>query len=199
MKKLIFATNNKNKLFEASELLKDYVEIVSLENININEDIPEDFETLEKNARQKSSFVYDITKMNCFSDDTGLEVEALNNKPGVYSARFASMEKNNPGIEGDGKENMNYLLQLMDGLKNRKARFRTAINLIWEEKHYLFEGIVNGTIAEKPKGEKGFGYDPVFIPDNYNNTFAQMDISLKNKISHRAIALNNLFSFIKSQ
>ena len=156
--KLNFATNNNHKLQEVREVLGDSFRVESLQSLGINEDIPEDQQTLEGNAMQKARFLYDRTGEDCFADDTGLEVEALNGAPGVYSARYAGESKNS-------LDNMALLLKNMEGVKNRKARFRTVIALILNGKEYLFEGVVNGVITEQPRGTAGFGYDPLFVPD----------------------------------
>lgn len=187
--KLNFATNNKHKLQEVREVLGDSFLVESLQSLGINEDIPEDQLTLEGNALQKARFLYDRTGEDCFADDTGLEVEALNGAPGVYSARYAGESKNS-------LDNMALLLKNMEGVKNRKARFRTAIALILNGKEYLFEGVVNGVITEQPRGTAGFGYDPLFVPDGYTTTFAEMDSEAKNAISHRGLAVEKLAAFL---
>lgn len=187
--KLNFATNNKHKLQEVREVLGDSFRVESLQSLGINEDIPEDQLTLEGNALQKARFLYDRTGEDCFADDTGLEVEALNGAPGVYSARYAGESKNS-------LDNMALLLKNMEGVKNRKARFRTAIALILNGKEYLFEGVVNGVITEQPRGTAGFGYDPLFVPDGYTTTFAEMDSEAKNAISHRGLAVEKLAAFL---
>ena len=162
--KLVFATNNRHKLDEVRKITSGYTEIVSLSEINCHEDIPETAETLEGNALQKARYIKEHFGYDCFADDTGLEVEALHNAPGVYSARYAG-----PGH--DSEANMDKLLHEMENKKNRKARFRTVIALILNGKEYLFEGIVNGTIINEKRGESGFGYDPIFVPDTYSQTF----------------------------
>lgn len=187
--KLNFATNNKHKLQEVREVLGDSFRVESLQSLGINEDITEDQQTLEGNAMQKARFLYDRTGEDCFADDTGLEVEALNGAPGVYSARYAGESKNS-------LDNMALLLKNMEGVKNRKARFRTAIALILNGKEYLFEGVVNGVITEQPRGTAGFGYDPLFVPDGYTTTFAEMDSEAKNAISHRGLAVEKLAAFL---
>ena len=179
--KLVFATNNKHKLDEVRKITSRHpVEIVSLAEINCFDDIPETADTLEGNALQKA---------HCFADDTGLEVEALNNAPGVYSARYAG-----PGH--DSEANMKKLLHEMEGKENRKARFRTVIALVWNGKTYTFEGIVNGIITTTKRGENGFGYDPIFIPEGYEQTFAELGNDIKNQISHRAKAVEKLDEFL---
>ncbi len=187
--KLYFATNNIHKLKEVQEVVGDSFQIESMRSLGINEDIPEDQQTLEGNALQKARFLYDRTGESCFADDTGLEVDALNGAPGVYSARYAGEAKNS-------LDNMALLLKNMSGIQNRKARFRTVIALILNGKEYLFEGIVNGTIAEEPRGKAGFGYDPLFVPDGYSTTFAEMDSEAKNAISHRGRAVEKLAAFL---
>lgn len=187
--KLYFATNNIHKLKEVQEVVGDSFQIESMRSLGINEDIPEDQQTLEGNALQKARFLYDRTGESCFADDTGLEVDALNGAPGVYSARYAGEAKNS-------LDNMALLLKNMSGKQNRKARFRTVIALILDGKEYLFEGIVNGTIAEEPRGTAGFGYDPLFVPDGYSTTFAEMDSEAKNAISHRGRAVEKLAAFL---
>lgn len=187
--KLYFATNNIHKLKEVQEVVGDSFQIESMRSLGINEDIPEDQQTLEGNALQKARFLYDRTGESCFADDTGLEVDALNGAPGVYSARYAGEAKNS-------LDNMALLLKNMSGIQNRKARFRTVIALILDGKEYLFEGIVKGTIAEEPRGTAGFGYDPLFVPDGYSTTFAEMDSEAKNAISHRGRAVEKLAAFL---
>ena len=187
--KLYFATNNIYKLKEVQEVVGDSFQIESMRSLGINEDIPEDQQTLEGNALQKARFMYDRTGESCFADDTGLEVDALNGAPGVYSARYAGDAKNS-------FDNMALLLKNMSGKQNRKARFRTVIALILDGKEYLFEGVVNGTIAEEPRGTAGFGYDPLFVPDGYSTTFAEMDSEAKNAISHRGRAVEKLAAFL---
>lgn len=191
MKTLVFATNNKHKLDEVRKIASDLVNIVSLEDIDCHDDIPETRDTLEGNALQKASYIKEHYGFDCFADDTGLEVEALNNAPGIYSARYAG-----PGH--DSEANMNKLLKEMDKIENRKARFRTAIALILNGKEYLFEGIVNGQITKEKRGATGFGYDPIFVPDNYTKTFAEMGNDIKNTISHRAEAVKKLSAFLST-
>lgn len=187
--KLYFATNNIHKLKEVQEVVGDSFQIESMRSLGINEDIPEDQQTLEGNALQKARFLYDRTGESCFADDTGLEVDALNGAPGVYSARYAGEAKNS-------LDNMALLLKNMSGIQHRKARFRTVIALILDGKEYLFEGVVKGTIAEEPRGTAGFGYDPLFVPDGYSTTFAEMDSEAKNAISHRGRAVEKLAAFL---
>lgn len=188
--KLVFATNNKHKLDEVRKITSHHpVEIVSLAEINCFDDIPETAGTLEGNALQKAHYIQEKFGLNCFADDTGLEVEALNNAPGVYSARYAG-----PGH--DSEANMKKLLHEMEGMENRKARFRTVIALVWNGKTYTFDGIVNGTITTTKRGENGFGYDPIFIPEGYEQTFAELGNDIKNQISHRAKAVEKLDEFL---
>ncbi len=187
--KLVFATNNQHKLDEVRKITAGNTEIVSLSDINCHEEIPETADTLEGNALQKARYIKEHFGYDCFADDTGLEVDALHNAPGVYSARYAG-----PGH--DSEANMNKLLHEMEGKENRKARFRTVIALILEGKEYLFEGVVNGTIIKEKKGGSGFGYDPIFMPDTYAQTFAEMGNDIKNRISHRAEAVKKLTAFL---
>ena len=187
--KLVFATNNQHKLDEVRKITAGNTEIVSRSDINCHEEIPETADTLEGNALQKARYIKEHFGYDCFADDTGLEVEALHNAPGVYSARYAG-----PGH--DSEANMNKLLHEMEGKENRKARFRTVIALILEGKEYLFEGVVNGTIIKEKKGGSGFGYDPIFMPDTYAQTFAEMGNDIKNRISHRAEAVKKLTAFL---
>lgn len=189
MKEIIFATNNLHKLSEIRAILKSKFKILSLDEIGFHEDIPETADTLEGNASLKSGKIFKIFKMDCFADDTGLEVEVLNGKPGVYSARYA-------GEENDATKNTTKLLQELKNADNRKAQFRTVISLIIKGKEFQFEGIVKGEIAKKKSGVKGFGYDPVFIPEGYTQTFAEMSAEEKNTISHRAIATQKLAAFL---
>ena len=188
--KLVFATNNLHKLQEVEKMLGDKFELLSLKDIGCDEDIPETSPTLEGNALQKAKYIYDKYKINCFADDTGLEVEALNMEPGVYSARYA-------GPQRKAEDNMQKLLIEMDKINNRKARFRTVISLIIDGNETQFEGIVNGNILRERKGDEGFGYDPIFQPEGYSVSFAEMDIDEKNKISHRGRAISKLSDFLK--
>lgn len=190
MKKLVFATNNAHKLEEIRAILGDKVEILSLNDIDCHADIPETADTLQGNAALKAQYIYENYGLDCFADDTGLEVEALNGAPGIYSARYA-------GGEGhDSEANMKKLLSEMQNKDNRKARFCTVICLIEGGKEHFFEGIVNGSIIRERKGGAGFGYDPVFIPDGYSETFAEMGNDEKNKISHRARAVQKLCEYL---
>ena len=187
--KLVFASNNKHKVKEISNILDNKITLLSLEEINILEDIPENEPLIEGNALFKARYVYNATGLNVFADDTGLEIEALNGQPGVHSARFAGESK-------DSSANIAKVLTMLKGIENRKARFRTVIALIFENKEYLFDGIISGTIINEKRGDEGFGYDPVFIPDGKKLTFAQMTLTEKNKISHRAIAFEKLKAFL---
>lgn len=191
-RKLVFATNNAHKLEEVVAILGDQVELLSLNDIGCQADIPETAETLEGNALLKSSYIYKNYHLDCFADDTGLEVETLNGAPGVYSARYA-------GGEGhDAQANMIKLLHELDGKENRKAQFRTAISLILDGKEYLFEGVIKGEIIKEKRGDSGFGYDPVFMPEGYDRTFAELGNDIKNQISHRALAVQKLCEFLQS-
>jgi XTP/dITP diphosphohydrolase len=186
---IIFASNNDHKLREISSIIDSSIKLLSLKDININDDIPEEEPHLEGNALAKARYVHRITGMNVFADDTGLEVDALGGLPGVKSARFA----------GDGRDfsaNIDKLLLMLGSDKNRKAQFRTVIALIWDNKEYLFEGIVEGKIISERRGTGGFGYDPIFIPDGKSSTFAEMPLTEKNKVSHRARALEKLKTFL---
>jgi len=178
MKKLIFATNNEHKVEEIRNKLGGIFEISTLKEIGCTEEIPEDSGTLEGNALQKAHYLYNNYGCNCFADDTGLEVEVLNNEPGVYSARYAGESK-------DSEANMDKLLYNLKDKSNRNARFRTVIALIIDGKEYLFEGIAKGIILTERHGSKGFGYDPIFQPDGYNQSFAELTMDEKNRISHR--------------
>ncbi|HEY1038869.1 MAG TPA: non-canonical purine NTP diphosphatase [Bacteroidia bacterium] len=186
---LIFASHNQNKTVEVGKKLQGNFNVLSLKDINCTEDIPETADTLEGNALLKARFVYTTYKKNCFADDSGLEIIALNNEPGVYSARYA-------GIEKSDEANMNKVLLELNGVTNRNAQFRTVIALILDGKEYLFEGIIKGTISTEKKGTNGFGYDPIFVPDGFSKTFAEMTLEEKNKISHRAIAVKKLANFL---
>jgi len=187
---LVFATNNQNKLNELQNLLGKEFELLSLSDINCKQEIPEDHDTLEENASQKAQFIYDKYEINCFADDTGLEIQSLNNEPGVYSARYAGEAKNS-------QANMRRVLEKLEGIENRKARFRTVISLFLKGKEYQFEGIVNGNILLAGKGKDGFGYDPIFQPSGYQESFAEMDMTEKNKISHRGMAVRKLVAFLQ--
>ena len=187
--KLVFATNNKHKLEEISRILGARFEIVSLEEIGCREDIPEDYETLQENALQKARYVKEHYGYDCFADDTGLEIEALGNRPGVYSARYAGPAK-------DSQANMRKVLEEMEGQGNRRARFRTVIALLWEGREYCFEGEVRGKNLTAQQGQTGFGYDPIFRPEGYAESFAEMPMDEKNSISHRGRAVGKLVDFL---
>ena len=190
--KLVFATNNAHKLEEVSAILGNSVELLSLKAIDCNDDIPETAETLEGNALMKARYIHERYHCDCFADDTGLEVEALNGAPGVYSARYA-------GVAHDSEGNMQKLLKELEGKENRKARFRTVIALILDNKEYLFEGIVEGEIIKEKRGGSGFGYDPVFVPQGESATFAELGEEVKNRISHRARAVEKLNQFLNER
>ena len=191
-RKLVFATNNAHKLDEISAILGEKVELLSLKDIHCDIDIPETSDTLEGNAMLKAEYIYEHYGLDCFADDTGLEVEALNGEPGVYSARYARGEGHN------AEANMQKLLQNMQGVQNRKAQFRTVICLITNGKKHLFEGVVKGEIIKEKRGDSGFGYDPIFMPQGYEQTFAELGNETKNKISHRALAVEKLCRFLKA-
>ena len=182
---LLFATQNQNKLIEIQNILGNAFNLISLNDVSINIEVPENQNTIEGNALEKVKFVFEKTGKNCFADDTGLEVFALNGEPGVNSARYAGSDKNSDN-------NISLLLSKLDGKDNREARFKTVIALILNGNEYLFEGLIYGTITDEKRGTHGFGYDPVFIPNGYNITFAEMPIEEKNKISHRAKAFRKL-------
>lgn len=192
MLKLIFATNNQHKVDEIQAAIGSSLEVISLGQAGITIDIPEPYDTLEENASEKSKTIYRITQQNCFSEDTGLEVESLNGEPGVKSARYAGDDK-------DFDKNIEKLLTRLRNYSNRKARFRTVISLIWHEKEFLFEGISEGTIISERKGHGGFGYDSVFVPAGSTRTFAQMNMEEKNLFSHRKKAADKLVLFLQHQ
>lgn len=188
--KLVFATNNKHKLQEVRDILGNRVEVLSLSDINCHDDIPETADTLQGNAIMKAQYIYEKFGVDCFADDTGLEVEALNGEPGVYSARYA-------GDGHDSEANMNKLLQNLTGENNRRAQFRTVIALIIKGEENTFDGIVKGEITEEKRGDSGFGYDPIFIPEGFSKSFAQMTNEEKNSISHRFRATEKLNDYLK--
>ena len=210
--KIVFATNNKHKLDEIRSILGDSIEVLSLKDIGCNVDIPETGKTLEENALQKAQYVYDNYHIDCFADDTGLEVEVLDGAPGVYSARYAALPDNPVKSEGatsshDSDANMTRLLYELNGKDNRKARFRTVIALIQKKdvcpcgctsikEIHKFEGIVEGEIIQERRGGEGFGYDPIFQPEGYNQTFAELGMEIKNHISHRARATQKLADYL---
>ena len=190
IKKIVFATGNPNKLKEIKSAIKSF-EIVGLRDLGITEEIPETGDTLKKNALQKAKYVYDKTGLDCFSDDTGLEIEALNNRPGVYSAMYA-------GPDCNAENNMRKVLKELEGKTNRNAQFKTVIALILKGEEYFFEGVVKGEILKEKKGKDGFGYDPIFRPVVYKESFAEMSIAQKNEISHRGLAVKKLVKFLAS-
>ncbi len=192
MKNIVFATNNKNKLREIRDIVGSKYNILSLSDINCHEYIPETADTIEGNALLKARFVKEKYGYDCFADDTGLEVEALDNRPGVYSARFA-------GEDCNSENNINKLLSELEGIENRKARFRTVIALIKGENEEEFEGVIYGNISHERHGEGGFGYDKVFVPENYEKTFAEMLPEEKNSISHRAKATRLLIEYLNKE
>ena len=191
MKKLVFATNNDHKLRELKQILPNDFELLSLNDIGCTDDIPETGPTLETNTSQKSYYIWERYGMNCFADDTGLEIEALLNEPGVYSARYA-------GEERSARANMLKVLEKLNNKTNRKARFRCVISLVIDGVEKQFEGIVEGQILTEEHGEAGFGYDPIFMPDGYNLSFAQMGAADKNRISHRGRAVEKLIEYLRN-
>ena len=194
MKRIVFATNNQHKLDEIRQILGNDFQILSLADIGCHEEIPEDHDTLQENALQKAQYIVDHYHVSCFADDTGLEVDALGGEPGVHSSRYAE------GTDHDSEANMDKLLQKLDGQENRNARFRTVIALIQkgepEAKVSLFQGTVYGVITKEKSGAEGFGYDPIFQPDGYDQTFAELGNDIKNNISHRAHAVSKLAEFL---
>lgn len=189
--KLVFATSNRNKAAEIAKLLPQNIEVVTLTDIGVTEEIPETAETLEGNAHLKAQYVSDNYDLPCFADDTGLEIQALENRPGVRSARYA-------GEHRSDDDNMDKVLEELQGKSNRKARFRTVIALHYNGERMEFEGIVNGTILDHRQGAEGFGYDPIFAPDNSKRSFAEMSMTEKNAISHRGKAVKKLVAFLNS-
>jgi XTP/dITP diphosphohydrolase len=190
--KLVFATNNQHKIAEIQNMAGTLVQLLSLAQVNIFEDIPEEKPTLEGNALDKARYIFGKTGTDVFADDTGLEVYSLNGEPGVHSARYAGESK-------DSSANIDKLLAAMNGINDRNARFRTVIALVFQGTEYLFEGVVEGEIITERRGAEGFGYDPVFIPSGYSLTFAEMDLETKNKISHRSIAFSKLLGFLSQK
>lgn len=188
--KIVFATSNKNKAAEIAKLLPESLEILTLHDLELKEEIPETADTLEGNAHLKAGYIWDRFGLSCFADDTGLEIEALDGKPGVYSARYA-------GDERSDEANMQLVLNQLNSKINRNARFRTVIALYLDGKKMEFEGIVNGTILNEKKGAQGFGYDPIFSPEKTNTSFAEMTMEEKNKVSHRARAFSKMIEFLK--
>jgi len=205
--KIVFATNNQHKLDEIRSILGDTIEVLSLKDIGCDVDIPETGKTLEENALQKAQYIYDHYHISVFADDTGLEVDALNGAPGIYSARYASMEAGAHEASHNAKANMSRLLRELGENNNRRARFRTVIALILKKdvcpcgctsikEIHQFEGIVEGQIIKERRGGEGFGYDPIFQPDGYEETFAELGMEIKNHISHRARAVKKLADFL---
>jgi XTP/dITP diphosphohydrolase len=190
--KLIFATHNSNKAIEIQKLLPEDFQVLTLDDIDFHEEIPENEPTIEGNSAFKAQFIYNKFEMNCFADDTGLEIEALNGRPGVHSARYAGENKNSDA-------NIERVLEELNGIENRNARFKTVITLIIDGEQYIFEGIVNGRIIDEKRGTNGFGYDPIFIPENETRTFAEMELMEKNKFSHRARALEKMIIFLNQK
>lgn len=188
--RLVFATNNIHKVNEIRRVLSQQFELLTLDDIGYKGSIPELDTTIEGNAIQKAFFIYNRYKINCFADDTGLEIDALHGEPGAFSARYA-------GQNCDFEDNINKVLSAMKGIKNRSARFRTIIALLWNGRLVTFEGIVTGIIAKARKGANGFGYDPIFQPDGLKKTFAEISLDEKNRISHRAIAIQKLFRYLE--
>ena len=189
MNKLVFATNNAHKLTEVKAILEPQFTIISLNELNCNDEIPETADTLQGNALLKATYIHDKFGLDCFADDTGLEIAELNGEPGVYSARYA-------GEDNNSTNNMNKVLKLLENKTNRKACFRTVIALFQGENTIFFDGKINGDIALSPQGESGFGYDPIFIPEGFQLSFAQLSSEEKNSISHRAIAVSKLIDFL---
>jgi XTP/dITP diphosphohydrolase len=192
MQQLVFATNNRHKLIEVSAKIKGQLTLLTLDDIGCTDEIDETGVTFRENASIKSRFIWERYKLNCFGDDSGLEIDALNGEPGIYSARYA-------GRHGNHNANNDKVLKNLEGLSNRKAQFRTVISLIWEGEEHFFEGTVAGTIRTEVCGTDGFGYDPLFQPDGYDITFAEMDMEQKNAISHRSIAVEKLIAFLNTQ
>ena len=191
VKKIVFATGNLNKLKEINSAIYSFG-IVGLKDLGITDEIPETGTSLKENALQKAKYVYEKTGLNCFSDDTGLEIKALDNRPGVYSARYA-------GENSNAEDNMQKVLNELQNIRNRNAVFKTVIALNINGKKFYFEGKVEGVILKEKKGSDGFGYDPIFKPNGYDETFAQMSIELKNKISHRGLAVKKLVAFLNQE
>lgn len=189
MKEIVFATNNEHKLRELQQMLEGHYKVLNLKDIGCLEDIPEDSPTIEENSMDKALYVFEKYGKNCFADDTGLEIDALDGRPGVISARYAGEEK-------DMNKNIAKVLGELSGIENRKAQFKTVISLIIDGQKNQFEGIVRGKIIDELKGDGGFGYDPVFVPEGYDITFAEMKAEEKNKISHRGLAVQKLVSFL---
>ena len=189
---LVFATNNKNKLKEIKHIILDKINVLSINDLNHSDDLEETGLTLKDNASQKARFIYKKFNKNCFADDSGLEILSLNNEPGVFSSRYA-------GSNCSADDNMNKVLKKLESIKNRNAIFKTVICLILDGKEYFFEGSIEGIITKEKIGHNGFGYDPIFRPNNFNLTFAQMSVNEKSKISHRAIAVSKFVKFINQR
>jgi len=192
MHQLVFATNNVHKLEEVVAKIEGQIKLLSLNDINCTDDIAETGETFRENASIKSHYIYNKYKLDCFGDDSGLEIDALNGEPGVYSARYA-------GEHGNHDANIKKVLASLQNVTDRKARFRTVISLIWNGDEHFFDGAIEGTIRHGRSGSEGFGYDPIFQPDGYDVTFAEMSLDEKNKISHRAIAMEKLVDFLNGR
>jgi XTP/dITP diphosphohydrolase len=192
LNRLVFATNNQHKLKEIRHAAGEHIHLLSLADIGFTGDIPEEEDTIEGNAAQKAWFIYNRYSINCFADDTGLEIDALDGEPGVYSARYA-------GENCSFEDNMNKVLAAMEGIENRKARFRTVIALVENGKLTTFQGEIQGVITRKKFGVQGFGYDPVFLPEGFDRTFAEMDLAEKNRISHRALAVQKLIDYLTTR
>lgn len=190
MIKLVFGTSNQNKLEEIRDLIPNFIDLLSLEELGIDSELPETRDTIKGNAIQKVEALYDMIEMNSFAEDTGLEVDALDGAPGVYTARYAGEEK-------DASANMERLLKNLRNKRDRSAQFRTVIAMIWDKKTHVFEGVVRGRIALEKAGEGGFGYDPIFIPKGYERTFAELPTAIKQNISHRARALQKMIRFLE--
>jgi XTP/dITP diphosphohydrolase len=189
--KIVFATNNENKIFEVSKLIPKNINLISLQDIGCFDDVPETSNTLEGNSFQKANYIFQKHKQNCLADDTGLEIESLNGEPGVFSARYA-------GEPSDSTKNIVKVLQNLKEHRNRTARFRTVFTVIINGSVHQFEGIVNGTIISELRGSSGFGYDPIFVPDGFQETFAELSIEIKNQISHRGLATKKLIEFLSN-
>jgi XTP/dITP diphosphohydrolase len=192
MKEIVFATHNPNKIKEIQAQLFDSYKLIGLTEIGIDEDIPETADTFEGNALLKARYVWEKFNFSCFADDSGLEVEALGGAPGIYSARYAGLQKSS-------QDNLDLLLKNLEAHLNKNAQFHTVITLILKGEIHHFEGIIKGKIIKEPRGTKGFGYDPIFVPDGYTSTFAEMELAEKNKISHRAQAVNKLIHFLNTE
>ena len=190
MKKIVFATNNAHKLSEVKSILSPDFEIISLKELNCFDDIPETADTLDGNALLKAEYIHSRFNIDCFADDTGLEIRALGGEPGVFSARYA-------GENHDAEKNMEKVLRLLGDTADRKAQFRTVIALIQNGETHFFEGKIEGHILKEPRGNEGFGYDPIFVPDGYDRSFAELGVEEKNKISHRAMAVQKLIDYLK--